>query len=110
VSDKLYCPIPDLGCCDSCHEDEAYGFPLQQNDFLYCCCPTLILKNRERGFSQGAAMTYIAVCRKVALQESMALRGFARQRRLPKHVPVDYWQAWQDQLRGTLSPKYKKAA
>jgi hypothetical protein len=43
VSDKLYCPIPDLGCCDSCHEDEAYGFPLQQNDFLYCCCPTLLL-------------------------------------------------------------------
>jgi hypothetical protein len=40
-------------------------------------------------------MTYMAVCRSLALQESMALRGFARQGRYPKHRPVDYWREWE---------------
>jgi hypothetical protein len=40
-------------------------------------------------------MTYMAVCRAVALEESMALRGFARQHRLPRTVPVDYWREWE---------------
>jgi hypothetical protein len=40
-------------------------------------------------------MTYMDMCRSLALQESMALRGFARQQRLPRTVPVDYWREWE---------------
>jgi hypothetical protein len=40
-------------------------------------------------------VTYTALCRSLALQESMALRAFARQGRLPKTVPVDYWREWE---------------
>jgi hypothetical protein len=44
----LYCPIPSIHCCDSCHEDEAYDFSLQWNNFLYCCCTHL----REFSFNK----------------------------------------------------------
>ena len=40
-------------------------------------------------------MTYMTLCRKVALEESMALRGFARQHRVPRTVPADYWREWE---------------
>ena len=36
----LFCPF-DVGCCDSCHEDEAYGFSMWWNDWLHCCCTQL---------------------------------------------------------------------
>ena len=61
-AENLYCPIPGLRCCDSCHEDEEYGFPLQQNDFLYCCCPTLIAlsKNNIDPDDEEAVRAFVA--------------------------------------------------
>lgn len=41
MSERLFCPIDDAGCCDSCHEDVEYGFGLDQNDFLDACCDQL---------------------------------------------------------------------
>jgi hypothetical protein len=41
MNNLLYCPIPSVHCCDSCHQDEAYDFSLQWNSFLYCCCTHL---------------------------------------------------------------------
>lgn len=39
-------------------------------------------------------MTYMTMCRALALEESRALRAFALQGRLPKCTPVDYWAEW----------------
>jgi hypothetical protein len=58
-------------------------------------------------------MTYMAVCRSLALQESMALRCFARQQRLPRTVPVDYWREWERTQRvnaGCFKAAREKAA
>ena len=48
-----------------------------------------------RSEASGGVVTYMTLCRSLALQESMALRGFARQGRLPRCVPVDYWREWE---------------
>lgn len=55
-------------------------------------------------------MTYMTLCRAVALEESMALRGFARQHRLPRTAPVDYWREWERTQRVNTGSFGKKAA
>jgi hypothetical protein len=67
-------------------------------------------KRRPRRGPAAERCDYIKLCRSLAYQESMALRAFARQGRLPKCSPVDYWRAWQDQIRGTSSTTFKKKA
>jgi hypothetical protein len=52
-------------------------------------------RKRRRRVYNPPDCRYTTLCRKVALQESMALRGFARQGRLPRTVPVDYWREWE---------------
>ena len=39
-------------------------------------------------------MTYVAFRRQLALQESRALRAFARQGRPPRTTPLDTWAEW----------------
>jgi hypothetical protein len=40
-------------------------------------------------------MTYMAMCRALALQESRALRGYAKAGEVRVCRPADYWAEWQ---------------
>jgi hypothetical protein len=54
--------------------------------------------------------TYITHCRRLALQESRALRGYARAgRRPPPSPPIDFWAEWQRSSH-TNAHTFRKAA
>jgi hypothetical protein len=68
-------------------------------------------RKRRRRVYPPADCRYMTLCRKVALQESHALRGFARQQRLPKCRPLDVWAEWVRESRpGRAAANYGKAA
>lgn len=53
-------------------------------------------------------MTFMDICRFLALGESRALRGYARWGvPVPKHAPLDYWGEW-DRLKHTNPSSFGK--
>ena len=56
-------------------------------------------------------MTFTTVARAFALQESLALRGYATAGRLPpRHRPPDLWAEWQRISKTSPTTFRKKAA
>jgi hypothetical protein len=48
-------------------------------------------------------VTYMQMCRSLALQESKALRGYCKAGVIRPYVPIDYWAEWQRQLRSNAA-------
>lgn len=51
----------------------------------------------------------MTLARSLALGESLVLRHWARQGRVPTHVPIDYWSEW-DRTKHGNARSFKAAA